>query len=211
MNPWILPEDEQAMSVILSLARSVEAKHRLTEGHSGRVIRYAVQLGKSLDLAEDVLEELRIASLLHDIGKAAVPDAILLKPGPLNVEETEIIKQHPITGENICAPVKSLRHILPVIRHHHERMDGSGYPDGLSGDEIPLRARILQVADIYDALLSDRPYREALCPETALEILHGEARNGWLDASLVGKFSQTCTSSEYFPLRGRSMLASYYA
>src|ERR1700693_2729001 len=114
MNPCILPEDEQAMSVILSQARIVEAKHRLTEGHSGRVIRYAVQLGESLDLAEDVLQELRIASLLHDIGKIAVPDAILLKPGPLNAEETEIIKQHPITGENICAPVKSLRHILPV-------------------------------------------------------------------------------------------------
>jgi putative two-component system response regulator len=211
MNPSILFEDEQAKSVILSLAHSVEAKHRLTEGHSARLMGYAVQLGESLDLAEDVLEELRIASLLHDIGKIAVPDAILLKPGPLNAEETEIIKQHPITGEKICAPVKSLRHILPVIRHHHERMDGSGYPDGLSGDEIPLRARILQVADIYNALISDRPYREAFCREKALEILHLEARNGWLDASLVWKFSRICTSGEYFPVKGRSMLASYYA
>lgn len=211
MNPSILLVDEQAKSVIFALARSVEAKYPMTEGHSARLMGYAVQLGKSLDLPEDDLEELRIASLLHDIGKVAVPDAILLKPGPLNTEETEIVRQHPITGENICAHLKSLRHILPVIRHHHERMDGSGYPDGLSGDEIPLKARILQVTDIYDALITERPYREALCPEKALEILHGEARNGWVDASLVWKFSRICTSREYFPVRGRSMLASYYA
>jgi putative two-component system response regulator len=204
--------DEQAKSVMLSLARSIEAKHSLMNGHSERMVDYASQLGRSLDLPEEDLQELRIACLLHDIGKVAVPDEILLKPGPLNEEETAIVRQHPAIGEGICAPLKSLRRILPVIRHHHERMDGSGYPDGLRGHEIPLMARILQIADIYDALITDRPYRYALSSEDALETLNREARFGWLDDSLVWKFSQICRyGGEHFPVRGRSMLASYYA
>jgi len=203
--------DEQARSVVLSLARSIEAKHSVMNGHSDRLIKYAVQLGITLDLPEDDLQELRIACLLHDIGKVAVPDEILLKPGALNAEETEIVRQHPVIGESICAPLKSLRRVLPVIRHHHERIDGSGYPDGLRGNEIPIMARILQVADIYDALITDRPYRDALSSEDALETLNKEARYGWLDASLVWKFSRICRYGEYFPVKGRTMLASYYA
>ncbi len=202
--------DEQAKSVVLSLARSIEAKRPLMHGHSDRIVKYAVQLGMSLDLREEDLQELQIACVLHDIGKVAVPDEILLKPATLNKEETEIVRQHPSIGENICAPLKSLRRVLPVIRHHHERMDGSGYPDGLSGHEIPLMARILQIADIYDALITVRPYRHALSSEDALETLNKEAGCGWLDASLVWKFSQICRHGEYFPVRGRSMLASYY-
>jgi putative two-component system response regulator len=197
--------------VVLSLARSIEAKHSVMNGHSDRLIKYAVQLGVTLDLPEDDLQELQIACLLHDIGKVAVPDEILLKPGALNTEETEIVRQHPVIGESICAPLKSLRRVLPVIRHHHERIDGSGYPDGLRGNEIPLLARILQVADIYDALITDRPYRDALSSEDALETLNKEARYGWLDASLVRRFSRICRYGEYFPVRGRTMLASYYA
>ena len=203
--------DEQAKSVVLSLARSIEAKRPLMDGHSKRMANYAEQLGRSLDLPEDDLQELRIACLLHDVGKVAVPDEILLKPGALNAEETEIVRQHPAIGEDICAPLKSLRRILPVIRHHHERMDGSGYPDGLCGHEIPLMARIVQIADIYDALITHRPYRDALSLEDALETLNREAGYGWLDSSLVWKFSQICRCPEYFPVRGRSMLASYYA
>lgn len=202
--------DEQAKSVVLSLARSIEAKRPLMNGHSDRVVKHAVQLGTSLDLPEEDLQELRVACVLHDIGKMAVPDEILLKPAALNEEETEIVRQHPAIGENICAPLKSLRRVLPVIRHHHERMDGSGYPDGLRGGEIPLMARILQIADIYDALITDRPYRSALSSEDALETLEREAGYGWLDASLVWKFSQICRRGEFFPVRGRSMLASYY-
>jgi putative two-component system response regulator len=176
------------------------------------MIDYATQLGRALDLPEEDLQELRIACLLHDIGKVAVPDEILLKAGALNAEETEIVRQHPLIGEGICAPLKPLRRILPVIRHHHERMDGSGYPDGLRGHEIPLMARILQIADIYDALTTDRPYRYALSSEDALETLNREAGYGWLDDSLVWKFSQICRyGGEYFPVKGRSMLASYYA
>jgi putative two-component system response regulator len=203
--------DEQARSVVLSLARSIEAKRPLMDGHSGRMADYAEQLGRSLDLPEDDLQELRTACLLHDVGKVAVPDEILLKPGALNTQEIEIVRQHPAIGEDICAPLKSLRCILPVIRHHHERMDGSGYPDGLCGHEIPLMARIVQIADIYDALITNRPYRDALSSEDALETLNREAGYGWLDSSLVWKFSQICRCREYFPVRGRSMLASYYA
>jgi putative two-component system response regulator len=202
--------DEQAKSVVLSLARSIEAKDSLSGGHSERMAEYAVQLGEAIGLQEQELEEMRIACLLHDIGKVAVPDSILLKPGPLEAEEMEIVREHPVIGERICAPLKSLRSILPVIRHHHERMDGSGYPDGLHGEQIPIKARILQIADVYDALVTDRPYRTALSCDEALQILDYEVIQGWLDASLVSKFSELRESTEHLRANGRSMLASYY-
>ena len=203
--------DEQAKSAVFALARSVDSKHNMKNGHSDCLVAYAEQLGESLGFGEQDLQELRIASWLHDIGKIGLPDSILLKPGPLDGEETRIMREHPVIGERMCAPLKSLRRSLPVIRHHHEKMDGSGYPDGLRGDAIPLKARILQVADIYDALTTDRPYRGALPPEEALQILFSEAEKGWLDASVVLMFSRICRSGEYFPVRGRTMLASYYA
>jgi len=202
--------DEQAKSVVLSLARSIEAKESVTEGHSDRMVKYAIPLGESVGLRERELQELRTACLLHDVGKVAVPDSILRKPGPLGAEEMKIVRQHAVIGENICAPLKSLRGILPVIRHHHERMDGSGYPDGLRGEQIPVKARILQIADIYDALTTDRPYRAALSCEEALQILHAEAARGWLDAYLVRKFTEMRRSGEGLRVGGRSMLASYY-
>jgi putative two-component system response regulator len=203
--------DEQATAAVFSLARSVDSKRNIRNGHSDRLVVYAQQLGESLGFGEKDLQELRIASCLHDIGKINVPESILLKSGPLNTEETRIMREHPVIGEKICAPLKSLRPILPVIRHHHEKMDGSGYPDGLRGEDIPLKARILQIADIYDALTTDRPYRGALPPEEALQTLFNEAENGWLDATVVLKFSRICRSGEDFPVRGRTMLASYYA
>jgi putative two-component system response regulator len=201
--------EDQAKAVVVSLARSVEEKHSLDKGHSERLGECAVQFGESLGLGEQELQDLRIACLLHDIGKVAVPDSILLKPGLLDPEEMEIVKQHPVVGEKICAPLKSLRRILPVIRHHHERMDGSGYPDGLRGQQIPLHARILQIADIYDALTSERPYRIALSREEALEILRQEALRGWIDFCLMREFLRVRQSDENFQGR-RSMLASYY-
>src|SRR6266404_4747832 len=207
LNKYI---DEQAKSVVLSLARSIEAKDSLSEGHSDRMAEYVAELGKQEGLAEQELQELRIACLLHDVGKVAVPDSILMKPGLLDAEETEIVRQHPVVGERICAPLKSLRRILPVIRHHHERMDGSGYPDGLRGEQIPVQARVLQIADIYDALTTDRPYRVALTSEEALQILHHEAASGRLDTSLVREFSWIRRSGENLREGGRSMLASYY-
>jgi len=202
--------DEEAKSVILSLAHSVESKHSGTDGHSDRLAEFAIQLGESLGLSGDELEQLHLGCLLHDIGKLAVPDFILLKPGPLNPEETGIVRRHPVAGERICAPLKCLRPVLPLIRHHHERMDGTGYPDGLVGDEIPLGARILQIADVYDALTSDRPYRKALSSSEALEILRQEAMYGWLDAKLVWKFGSMGLSTGPLSLREHSMLASYY-
>src|SRR5258707_2673150 len=202
--------DEQAKSAVFALARSVDSKQNLRNGHSERLVAYAEQLGEVLGLGNDDLHELRIASWLHDIGKIKVPESILLKPGPLDAEERRIMQEHPIIGETICAPLKSLRRILPVIRHHHEKMDGSGYADGLRGKAIPLKARILQIADIYDALTTNRPYRGALPHDEALEILSSEAEKGWLDSSVVLKFLRICKDDAYFAVGGRTMLASYY-
>jgi putative two-component system response regulator len=203
--------DQQAKLVVLSLAQTLDAKGPKSAGHSERLTEYALQLGESLDLTDEDLETLRVACLLHDIGKVGIPDTILTKPGPLTDEERKIVEQHPVIGESICAPLKSLRHILPVIRHHHERMDGSGYPDGLRGDRIPLKARILQIADIYDALTTDRPYRDALTPHEALDVLSQEAGRGWLDRWLVRRFCNLCEAAGYFITKERSMLASYFA
>lgn len=203
--------DEQARSALFSLARSVDSNQNLRNGHSDLLLNYAEQLGESLGLGVDDILQLRIACWLHDVGKIAIPESILLKPGPLDAAETRIIREHPIIGEQICAPLKSLRPILPVIRHHHEKMDGSGYPDGLRGESIPLKARILQVADIYDALTTDRPYRGALPHDEALSILFAEAESGWLDTSIVFKFAHISKGRQYFQSRGRTMLASYYA
>src|SRR6266436_7066776 len=202
--------DEQAKNAVFSLARSVDSKQNMRNGHSERLMAYVEQLGEGLGLGEEDLQELRIATSLHDIGKIAVPESILLKPASLDAEERRIMQEHPVTGEKICAPLKSLRPLLPVIRHHHEKMDGSGYPDGLRGEAIPLKARILQVADIYDALTTDRPYRGALSSEEALQILEYEVTRGWLDRSLVSKFAAIRRAREDFRMIGRSMLASYY-
>ena len=117
-----------------------------------------------------------------------MPENILLKPGPLTPEERKIMEQHTIVGERICAPLRSFRHVLPIIRHHHERLDGSGYPDGLKGDQVPLTARILQITDIYDALVTDRPYRKALPLDKAFAIMREEAKRGWWDGSILDEF-----------------------
>lgn len=202
--------DAQVRSVVLSFAYGIDSKRHLAAGHSARIADYAVRLAEDLHLNDDDLETLRMASLLHDIGKVGVPDSILTKPGPLTLEERAIINQHPVLGENICAPLKSLRRVLPVIRHHHERMDGSGYPDALRGRQIPLKARILQIADIFDALTTDRPYRQPMSREEALLVLSREASYGWLDTSLVERFLALDVGGFFAP-RGRSMLASYYA
>ena len=187
--------DEQAKSVIFSLAHSIEARDPCDRGHCSRVSNYAVRFGKCLGLSQDDLETLRIGGLIHDIGKIGVPETILSKPGPLDSEEARIVEQHPILGEQICAPLKSLRHVLPIIRHHHERMDGSGYPDGLQGEQIPLNVRILQIVDICDALTTDRSYRKGLSLPGALIVLFEEADRGWLDEGLVSQFASLVVGS----------------
>jgi len=171
----------RAEAVVLSLGRSVEGKDPHTEGHCERLASYGTRLGRRLGLDQLALESLHIGGFLHDIGKVAVPDAILLKPGALSEEEWEIMKQHPLTGEHICAPVHSFSPVLPIIRHHHEKWDGSGYPDGLLGEDIPFAARVLQIVDVYDALTNERPYKAALSAAASLDIMRDEVARGWFD------------------------------
>ena len=181
-------ELDNVETVLFSLALTIEAKDPYTEGHCDRLSKYSVALGEKLGLSEELRVALRRGGLIHDIGKLAVPESILLKPGPLTPEERKIMEQHTIVGERICAPLRSFRHVLPIIRHHHEKWDGSGYPDGLKGEQIPLTARILQVTDIYDALTTDRPYRKALPPEKAFAIMREEVKRGWWDGSILDEF-----------------------
>jgi putative two-component system response regulator len=186
--------DEQGEAVILSLARTIEARDAYTRGHCERLATLAMQLGLKIGVSHDQVEALRIAGIVHDVGKVAVPDSVLLKAGPLTPQEIVIIQRHPVEGERICSPLKSLRRVLPIIRHHHERLDGSGYPDGLRGDAIPLGARILQIVDIYDALTTDRPYREAFSADHALATLYSEAERGWIEPELVRTFAPVAAS-----------------
>jgi putative two-component system response regulator len=181
-------ELESVETVIFMLARSIEAKDTCTHEHCDRLARYSVALAERLGLPDEERVALRRAGIVHDIGKVAVPERILLKPGPLDPEERRIMQTHPVVGERICAPLKTFRLVLPIIRHHHEKMNGTGYPDGLHYDQIPLTARILQTVDIYDALVTDRPYRKALPHERAFAILREEVDRGWWDAALVDEF-----------------------
>jgi putative two-component system response regulator len=181
-------ELDNAEGVIFSLALGVEARDPYTGDHCVRLANYAVELGKSLGLDYDSLVALKRSGYLHDLGKIAVPDAILKKGSTLSPEEWVIMKQHPITGEAICRPMKSLRHVLPIIRHHHEHWDGSGYPDGLIGDKIPMLARLLQVVDVYDALTTSRPYKPALTHPESEVTMQKEAEQGLWDRNLVTEF-----------------------
>lgn len=183
-------ELEHAETVLFTLARSIEEKDAYTKGHCARLSNYSERLAEHLGLPEPERIALRRAGVVHDIGKVAVPESILGKPGPLTPEERRIMQEHPATGERICAPLKSFRLVLPIIRHHHERLDGKGYPDGLSGEDIPLTARIMSVVDVYDALTSDRPYRKAVTSQEAFSILREEAARNWLDSSLVNTFEE---------------------
>ena len=181
-------ELETADSVLCTLGLSVEARDPYTEGHCERLARNASDLGRFLGMDEESITALGRGGYLHDLGKIAVPDEILKKGSNLTAAEWEIMKQHPATGERICRPLKSLRLVLPIIRHHHEHSDGSGYPDGLRASEIPLLPRVLQVVDIYDALRTARPYKPALGHEQAAQTMRAEARNGFWDEDLVSDF-----------------------
>ena len=181
-------ELENAESVLFSLAYSIEARDPYTRGHCERLSEMSARLGRNLGLPEEYIKALRRAGIVHDVGKVVVPDAILLKAGPLSVNENEVMRKHPVIGERICAPLRTFRLVLPIIRHHHEKHDGSGYPDGLRGSEIPLTAAILQLADVYDALTTHRPYREAMSRDATLRVMEEEARRGWWDRDLFEAF-----------------------
>lgn len=181
-------ELETAESVLCTLGLSVESRDPYTEGHCERLAQNASNLGRHLGLEQESIVALRRGGYLHDLGKIAVPDEILKKGANLTAQEWEVMKQHPITGENICRPLKSLRLVLPIIRNHHEHSDGSGYPDGLRKGEIPLLPRILQVVDVYDALRTARPYKPALGHEQAAVTMREESRTGLWDEELVMEF-----------------------
>lgn len=183
-------ELERAEAVLFSLARSIEGKDPYTHGHCERLAAEATRLGEQLGLPEDQITALRRAGVVHDIGKIAVPDSILLKRGPLSADDWKLMREHPIVGERICAPLKSFRLVLPIIRHHHEKFDGSGYPDGLRGDQVPITARVLQIVDVYDALATERPYKQALSMTDALQTMKQEVAKGWWDPFIFNQFDQ---------------------
>jgi putative two-component system response regulator len=184
-------ELDSAQAVVFAFARAVEAKCPYTLGHAERVTRLALALADRLGLSESQREILRHGAVLHDVGKISLPDAVLNKAGPLTPAEYELAKQHVLQGVRIVEPLRSLREVVPLIRWHHERPDGRGYPDGLRGEAIPLSVRILSVADVYDALASERPYRPALPHSHCLEMLRRFAAEGGLDPKLVACFCDT--------------------
>jgi putative two-component system response regulator len=179
---------DSAEAAFLALALTIEARDPNTSGHCERLARNAVLLGRTLGLPPEDLHALHRGGYLHDIGKVGIPDAVLLKAGPLTAEERELMKRHADIGDNLCAPLQSLRHVRPIVRSHHERLDGSGYPDGLRGDAVPVLAQLVGIVDVYDALTSRRPYREALSPDEAARQLRQEVAEGKLARQYVDAF-----------------------
>lgn len=178
-------ELEDAEAILMTLVRTIEAKDRYTLGHADRVGRYAVMLGRALGCNAFELETLRKGGMLHDIGKLGIPDAILQKAGPLDDAEWEIMRKHAVVGGEICQRLKSLEGILPIIRHHHECLDGTGYPSGFKAAQIPKLVRIVNVVDIYDALTSRRSYKEAYSIDKTFQTLWEEVERGWWDGDIV--------------------------
>jgi len=181
---------DRAEAALVTMARCIELRDVDTHGHCDRLSGYASRLGERLKLDPATIQALRLGGIVHDIGKVAVPDAILFKAGPLTDEEWGIMRMHTIEGERICAGLNAFRRVLPIIRSHHEKLDGSGYPDGLKGDAIPLSARVLQIVDIYDALTTNRPYKPAMTNARALEIMQEEVHRGWRDARIFQEFRE---------------------
>lgn len=188
-NKALIDSLEEAETILFALAQSVEQRDASTGEHCKRLAHYSMMLGRSLGLPESDIRSLHRGGYLHDIGKIAVPDAILFKPGSLTEDEWAVMRTHTTIGEGVCRPMKSLSGVLPIIRNHHEKWDGTGYPDNLKGEDIPLLARILQVADIYDALTTQRPYKRAFTHDEAIQVMVEEARRGWRDPRLVPLFA----------------------
>ena len=189
-NKSLIDSLEEAETILFALAQAVEHRDKYTGMHCERLSTYSIALGQALGLLRHEQLALYRGGYLHDIGKISIPDAILFKRGLLTEEEWQTMRQHTIRGEEMCRPMKTLALVVPIIRSHHERWDGSGYPDGLQGEEIPLLARILQIADIYDALTTARPYKPAFSHEHAIEIMIEEGQRGWRDPELVTLFAE---------------------
>ena len=180
--------EDQTEAILFALAMAVEQRDRHTAGHCERMAFIGVALGVMIGLEHEELLVLYRGGFLHDVGKVGIPDSILFKPGKLTADEWVTMRTHTVRGEEICRHLRSLQPVLPLIRSHHERWDGSGYPDGLSGEQIPVLARVLQVADIYDALTSPRPYKPAFTTTEALRILAEETEEGWRDPDIMTRF-----------------------
>jgi putative two-component system response regulator len=191
---------DHAERVLFSIARTVERRDPNTGDHCERLVQRGKALGEYLGLTRSEIRDLMWGGYLHDIGKVGVPDAILLKPGKFTPEEFEHMKSHVLIGEEICKPLRTLRGVLPIIRHHHERWDGTGYPDRLAQNDIPYLAQVFQAIDIYDALTSERPYKKAFTPATALEIMQEETDKGWRNPLLMKQFTDFIQATEIKPL-----------
>ena len=184
-----LNEDlDHAEKVLFSIARTIESRDPNTGDHCERLVTRGKEFGEFLGLSRAEVRDLMWGGYLHDIGKVGIPDAVLLKSGKFTPDEWAIMQQHVLIGEKICQPLRTMRGVIPIIRHHHERWDGSGYPDGLVGEQIPRLAQIFQLIDIYDALTSERPYKQAFTTIEALAILDKETDKGWRNPNLVAQF-----------------------
>jgi putative two-component system response regulator len=179
---------DSAEAVLRSLALTVEARDAYTGGHCERLADYAIALGERLAFPAEDLATLQRGGYFHDLGKIAISDAILLKPGPLTREEYLKVQEHTVVGDRLCGDLRALRNVRPIVRSHHERLDGSGYPDGLKGDAIPMLAQIIGIVDVYDALTTARPYRAALADSVARDQLWDEVKRGWRRRDLVEQF-----------------------
>lgn len=169
----------------MTLATMIESRERYAEGHCHRMANYATSLGRSLQLGSEDLQALHRGGFLHDIGMLTIPEAVLRKSGALEPEEYELIKSHPVVGDSLVSHLRSLQTVRPIIRHHHERFDGGGYPDGLRGDEIPLLAQITGLVDAFDALTTPSPYQAAKSIHEGVEVLRMQAYRGWRRSDLV--------------------------
>jgi putative two-component system response regulator len=181
-------ELEHASRVLEGIAHVVEKRDPYTGDHCRRLGEYGARLGGALGLGEEEVRSLWLGGIFHDLGKIAVPDGILNKPGRLTAEEFGLMRTHPVVGADLCRSMRTMQGVIPLIRHHHEKLDGSGYPDGLAGKEIPILVRVITVVDVYDALATARPYRAALPHETCMAILRSEVEKGWWDREVVETF-----------------------
>ncbi|MBL7685712.1 MAG: response regulator [Deltaproteobacteria bacterium] len=189
---------EMSEDIIFTLAEMLEAKDIYTRGHSERVARYSVALAKFIGLSDIETEVIRRGALLHDIGKIGIRETVLNKPDKLSMEELAHIRSHPARGCEICKSLRSLQSSLPIIRHHHERMDGRGYPDGIGSKEISVGARIVSIVDTYDAMTSNRPYRQGMSPLAAIQILEKEKVMGQWDPELLDQWVNLVKRSQAF-------------
>lgn len=178
-------EMDNVLEFVISLSNLIEAKDSYTDGHTRRVADLAVEMGRRLGMDERQVKVLDISAVIHDIGKVGTPESILNKPGALDMSEFEVMKEHPELGAKIIRPISALKDCLDPVLHHHEKLDGTGYPHGMSGTEITMEARIIAVADIFDALYTDRPYRKGLPLEKCMSILDGDVQNGKIDSRVV--------------------------